>query len=278
MRSTRLILHGSQLLGRSDTGGARHRKPTVTFPPDPFPDSQQPSPDDPVPEVVEAWRGTELPQPESVWNDPVFLDGLRRLELMEQAKNLRLRMEADLDRAWSAGRRQDRAGEWSYRQRAIWNIRAAHRLQMEAGDGLVPADPVATPSFDSSFSYWGFLNTPSRCRVRVFEPHNQPLVVLATELPDNPGTSITNFAEQLATQVGQLLAAPLETLVWIEHYPERGTKPHERESFSLVSFTRTPHGLSQPRWRHLDRAEVEAIIGGELPGEATPSQGSQHDG
>lgn len=182
-------------------------------------------------------------------------------------------MEADLDRAWTASRRQDYDQQWSYLRRALWNLRAAHRLQREAGEGLAPASPFAEPSLDLPFRYWGFRNTPSHCRIRVFEPNGQPLVVLATELPDNPGTSITNFAEQLATQIGELLAAPLETLVWIEHYPERGAKPHERESFALVSFTRTALGLSTPRWRHLDRAEVAALIGGELPGEEFPQQG-----
>ena len=53
---------------------------------------------------------------------------MRILELLEQANNFRLRTEADLDRARAAGRGQDRVGEWHYLQRALWNIRAAHRL------------------------------------------------------------------------------------------------------------------------------------------------------
>lgn len=74
---------------------------------------------------------------------------------------------------------------------------------------LVPASQFAEPSLALPFRYWGFLNIPSRCRIRVFEPKEQPLVVLATELPDNPGTSITNFAVPFATQVGLLLRVVL---------------------------------------------------------------------
>lgn len=251
----------------------------MTFPPDPFQPFREPNPDPPDAEMVEAaaaWSEAALPLEDAEeWRaEPLFQESLRRLELLDQAKNLRLRMEADLDRGWAAGQRQDRDGQWRYLQRAFWNLRAAHRLQMEAGEGLVPASPFAMPSLDLPFRYWGFLNAPSRCRIRVFEPKERPLVVIATELPDNSGTSITNFAAPLATQIGELLLVPLEALVWVEHYPERGPAPQERENFSLVTFTRAPHGLTAPRWRSLDRAGVAARIGGELPREESSQPGS----
>jgi hypothetical protein len=44
-------------------------------------------------------------------------------------------------------------------------------------------------------------------------------VVIATERPDNPGTSVTNAAEELASQVCQRFDIDPDKLVWIESYP-----------------------------------------------------------
>jgi hypothetical protein len=68
----------------------------------------------------------------------------------------------------------------------------------------------------------GFHHTPSRCIVRVYE-HDEQIVVVCSEQLDNPGTSITNVAESLATQLRQMLGSPpLDTFIYIEHYPNRG--------------------------------------------------------
>jgi hypothetical protein len=59
---------------------------------------------------------------------------------------------------------------------------------------------------------------PSHCQVRMYLPDdvlNAPVVV-CSELPNNPGGSITNSAETIAA--GVILASELITpLVWIEH-------------------------------------------------------------
>ncbi len=59
---------------------------------------------------------------------------------------------------------------------------------------------------------------PSHCQVRIYLPDdvlNAPVVV-CSELPNNPGGSITNSAETIAA--GVILASELITpLVWIEH-------------------------------------------------------------
>src|SRR5918995_1838832 len=76
----------------------------------------------------------------------------------------------------------------------------------------------------------------ARCRVRIYLPddtHDAP-VVICSELPSNPGGSITNSAETIAA--GVILANELPTpLVWIEHWPEESAD--EQETFELVVFT-----------------------------------------
>jgi hypothetical protein len=46
----------------------------------------------------------------------------------------------------------------------------------------------------------GFGTWESKCRLRIYEAPARA-VVIATELPENTGTSITNAAEHLATLV-----------------------------------------------------------------------------
>jgi hypothetical protein len=59
---------------------------------------------------------------------------------------------------------------------------------------------------------------PARCRVRIYLPedvHDAP-VVICSELPNNPGGSITNSVEMIAAGVIQNNKLPTP-LIWIEH-------------------------------------------------------------
>jgi hypothetical protein len=59
---------------------------------------------------------------------------------------------------------------------------------------------------------------PARCRVRVYLPHDvrDAPVVVCSEVPNNPGGSITNSAETIAAEVIRSHELPTP-LVWIEH-------------------------------------------------------------
>jgi hypothetical protein len=116
---------------------------------------------------------------------------------------------------------------------------------------------------------------PSHCRVRIYLPDDvlDAPVVVCSELPNNPGGSITNSPEVIAA--GVIRANELPTpLVWIEHWPEESTDVEE--TFEVVVFSsyevveRTPY-LGQSRawigdatWKRLDRATVEVLVGGKV--------------
>ena len=98
-------------------------------------------------------------------------------------------------------------------------------------------------------------------------------VVICSELPNNPGGSITNSAEAIAT--GVIWANNLPTpLVWIEHWPEECTDG--QETFELVVFSsyqvteRAPYvgetraWVGDAPWKNLDRASVEILVGGKV--------------
>src|SRR5215210_6246933 len=102
--------------------------------------------------------------------------------------------------------------------------------------------------------------------------HDAP-VVICSELPNNPGGSITDSAEVIAAGVirANELTIPL---VWIEHWP--GESTDKQESFDLVVFSsyevaeRAPYlgetraWIGDATWKSLDRATVEALVSGKV--------------
>lgn len=110
-----------------------------------------------------------------------------------------------------------------------------------------------------------FLGCYLRARVRIFAPadsSDEPVVVLCSELVDNPSASVTNAAEEMATQVRDRYVKG-RPMIWIEHYTK-----FKEETFDLVEFDEGPGGsLCAPRWKHLGRERFEALIGSPLEGD-----------
>jgi hypothetical protein len=128
---------------------------------------------------------------------------------------------------------------------------------------------------DYIHSYKDAGGRPAHCRVRIFLPDEtaDSQVVICSEVPNNPGGSITNSAETIAA--GVIRANELHTpLVWIEHWPEESAEG--QESFDLVVFSsykveeRAPYlgetraWIGEPTWKPLDRTNVEVLVGGKV--------------
>ena len=112
----------------------------------------------------------------------------------------------------------------------------------------------------------------AHCRVQIYLPDDtrDDPVVICSEVPNNPGGSITNCAEVIAA--GVIRANELPTpLVWIEHWPEESTDGGA-EAFELVVFSsyevteRAPYlgetrgWIGDATWKPLDRASVEVLV------------------
>jgi len=128
---------------------------------------------------------------------------------------------------------------------------------------------------DTIFHYNDLFTRPAHCRVRVYDNTGR-IVVIASESPNNPGCSITNSADQLATLVCQRYGLNAERIVWIEHYPERRVKRSLRddtfeEHFNLVTFRLSGEGFSSPQWTAIDRSRVEQLIGQHFLGDELPA-------
>jgi hypothetical protein len=115
----------------------------------------------------------------------------------------------------------------------------------------------------------------SRCRMRIYLPDDMcdAPVVICSELPNNPGGSITNSVEVIAAGVIQANELPTP-LVWIEHWPEESTE--EQGTFELVVFSsyevvesapylgETRAWIGDATWKTLDRASVEVLVEGKV--------------
>ena len=76
----------------------------------------------------------------------------------------------------------------------------------------------------------------------------------------NPGTSVTNFAEHLATAMRKQYGLKPEDVIWIEHYPE--AKDRRKESFDLVRFGVEGDLLRTPVWTRITEQAVDELIAG----------------
>ncbi|MDE0315410.1 MAG: hypothetical protein OXM61_10945 [Candidatus Poribacteria bacterium] len=90
------------------------------------------------------------------------------------------------------------------------------------------------------FACNGYHGCQSHCWIEIY-PHTDRHVVIATEADDNPGTSVINMAEHIATFVCKSYNIPMDTLIWMECYLGRddGSVLRNKTSWDLVRFTKT---------------------------------------
>jgi hypothetical protein len=133
---------------------------------------------------------------------------------------------------------------------------------------------------DYTHAFRGPTGGRSACRVRLYLPGaaepgetvGDATVVIVSELPDNPGTSVTNAIEQIAAEVMDAHRFAMgRAPVFVEHYPPRATGGRD-ETFDLVVFAHHEarevvrggiwhKEIGSPTWAHLSRRQVEVLVG-----------------
>ncbi|MFA5790643.1 MAG: hypothetical protein WC976_06255 [Caldisericia bacterium] len=125
------------------------------------------------------------------------------------------------------------------------------------------------------FKYKGYGVHDSRCGVSIIDDGTGGKIVVLTELPDNPGTSVTNYVEGIATAVVHELLPnfPVYKIKWVEHYPDTAALPPVlgRETFDRVELewdggrAAAEHvawrnlNFYNPKWSPMDKEEVRKI-------------------
>jgi hypothetical protein len=107
------------------------------------------------------------------------------------------------------------------------------------------------------------------CHVRIFDRGAQPPVVVLTEIADNPGASVTNASEHIATELRSRHSLLRSTSpIWIEHYNGESYTPglFAPDRFGTISFAWDSNrdAYRSPDWRPLAPAELQALLGAPL--------------
>ena len=84
----------------------------------------------------------------------------------------------------------------------------------------------------------GFHGRSAWCRIEIILLADGRTAVIATELAENPGTSVTNVAEFIASFVCDQFGIDSEKLIWIEHYGYSSPIAPDERSYDLVTFER----------------------------------------
>lgn len=111
----------------------------------------------------------------------------------------------------------------------------------------------------------------SECGLDVYgDKDRKNFVVIATELDDNPGPSITNSYESLAGVVYRQFIMPNNAIsykanvTWVEHYPN--IRRRGQEEFDIVQMDMIYQPLIAsylfrlPNWHSSTRKEIENMV------------------
>jgi hypothetical protein len=112
------------------------------------------------------------------------------------------------------------------------------------------------------YNYKGFW-CDSVYDIEVNRRNDGKYVFVVTEPPNNPGTSVTNYGEHLATAVRRQHGLKPGDLIWIEHHLE--SKDHPEEVFNLVRFLGMEgDSFRSPVWTRITEQVVKDLIAGLL--------------
>ena len=125
---------------------------------------------------------------------------------------------------------------------------------------------------DFVMEYKGIGNCNCKCGVLIARKETLPIVIIS-ELPDNPGTSVTNWFENLATEIyhRHLKEYDPDSILWIEHYtPEyyqqvkvwATYKEKQNGVFDIVNmeWNTILKRYLNPFWRRISKEFVDNIL------------------
>lgn len=109
-----------------------------------------------------------------------------------------------------------------------------------------------TPTWSQHLSYTAANNLVSTVRADCFNLEDKTLLVIATEIEENAGPSITNSVEEFAKKVATLFPT-FKNYQFIECYRWDGSPTFDKVDFIEESF-------EKPAWKHLTDADLYMLI------------------
>lgn len=109
----------------------------------------------------------------------------------------------------------------------------------------------------------------SKCRIRIFVEEDTQTVVIASQIPESAGTSITNMFEEVATEVWRASSEHFSSIdlrsssepIWVQHYPAGSLHLENEELLHLVTFDQDRSGMfTHPHWTQIDGNHDQACL------------------
>lgn len=103
--------------------------------------------------------------------------------------------------------------------------------------------------------------------IRIFDRGELAPVVVLTEIAENPGASVTNAAEVIATELRSRHPLLRTTNpIWVEHYngESYALGLHAPDRFGTLSFQWLRDRYRAPQWRPLAASELQNLLGAPL--------------
>jgi hypothetical protein len=118
-----------------------------------------------------------------------------------------------------------------------------------------------TTYVDLFYDFKGTWDVPSRCGLKMVKKAATDIVI-ATELYlENPGTSVTEFSNKLATLIVQDYDLDPTRCCFIVRTPENNSKlTFLNEFFSRAHMEWDGQKFSKPRWEPLSKEQVDALL------------------
>lgn len=94
------------------------------------------------------------------------------------------------------------------------------------------------------------------CGVSIFQASSDIAVVVFTEFQQNPGTSVTNAVDVIASRVRRAFISSVspENIIWVERYEAADrAQDLQSETFDLVGLSWTGNEYAAPHWRPVGR-------------------------
>jgi len=112
-------------------------------------------------------------------------------------------------------------------------------------------NPAFDKYMDRYFEFRGQWDSPSRCGLKVIRRKDGKTLAIATEIyRQNPGTPVTEWCAELATQI----------MTGFKASPEKSRLTFYGETFDLVTFGWDGSGFVNPEWKRLSRDQVDAMM------------------
>lgn len=123
-------------------------------------------------------------------------------------------------------------------------------------------------SHDDNYTFLDRNGHAVLCHLKVYKHSgngSQQVIVIATELAENPGQSITNCYERLAEMVTAAHGLKPEQTLWVEHYNAdsysgRPLEGDEKDRYSLVQMGWDGSCFSCARFAPLGASQIDALV------------------